>query len=110
MDEDKIILYAGLAIGGYILYKKFFKTGVTPSEGAGLMRKAPGSESHVTTPEEKASALPYGVVQNSSVISSQTDWLGYKTTYFWTQAELNKINPVQKFLLNIGIPVGVLFR
>jgi hypothetical protein len=109
MDEDKLILYAAVAIGGFILYKKLFSSGATPQEAAGIFQRS-GSSAQVTTPEIRAAAIPGGEVARSAVVTKQTDWLGYTTTSFWTQEDLNKLNPVQKFLMNIGIPVGVLIR
>lgn len=104
-DSDNIVLLAALAAGGLILYK----TGIfnalfnefsprTPVERANEF-KAAGYEAAIIPASKSLSGRPVTALYVPPSLTSNVN-----TTYLFTQADLDKENWAQRFLLTLGLP------
>lgn len=84
LTSKDVIIIAAVVIGGYILYKKFIAS--NPQAAKDTLNDT-ATKTWTTKYGEKAAYYE--------------DWNGAGTTYFFSDAELNKMNIAQRALLTI---------
>lgn len=96
MKEEDILLYAALAVGGYIIYKNFFGVNDKPQQTTDVFISS----------GYQASTIKRMSGQTSTAVDVQQN--NKNVRYFFDEGQT--LNLAQKLLLRIGVPARYLLE